>query len=150
MIDWKLYFIIVLTCICFPACGLNQLFNPVFAISVKGHILPFYMLSLESYNTLSTRPTSHIQLKSLFFPTKVYLHTVKSTLFSVQFCKLHIQSCNRHHNQDIEQFHHPRKFPCAPLQSVLLPQPQPLATNNLFCLFLVLAFQNVIQMESFR
>lgn len=36
---------------------------------------------------------------------------------------------NEHHNQDIEHFHHPKKFPCVPLQLVI-PQSWASATQS--------------------
>lgn len=55
------------------------------------------------------------------------LHIVKLTFLSVQFCYMDfiyecykcLQLCNHNHNQDIEHFYHPGKFPHASL----LPNP---------------------------
>lgn len=45
----------------------------------------------------------------------------------------YIQPHNHHSTKEIEHFHPLREFPCAPLQSVLLPSSLPKATISLLC-----------------
>lgn len=46
--------------------------------------------------------------------TEHRLHTIKCTdvKHTVQWVLTHVCPCKHHLNQDIEHFHHPRKFPC--------------------------------------
>lgn len=51
-------------------------------------------------------------VSSFHFHKLKYLYLVTFAFFSLQFDKV-IQSCEHHHNQDIEGFHHQKKFPHA-------------------------------------
>lgn len=52
----------------------------------------------------------------------------------------YMQLDNHFHSHDIEHFHHPKKFPCAPLPSVPCLHTQPLATTYLISAPIVLPF----------
>lgn len=126
MVGWKWCFIIVSACICFTACGFDQLLSRFFAISEKGR--NFLLWSLESPDTLSPRPTSHIFRQNYFFSQLRYnLHTVNFTPFSIRFCKLHIPH-SKHRTVPS-----PQKIPAHPF--VVNPSPLPSAPGNppVFC-----------------
>lgn len=64
------------------------------------------------------------------------LHEVKGTYLSVikfgKICQVNTPMCNHHHNQDIENSHHTRKFPWVPLHLVIPLSWSQASTNLLY------------------
>lgn len=62
------------------------------------------------------------------------LYSLKFTLYRyTHFIGKCIQSCNHHHNQGIEYFHHPSKFLHAPLCWISNPSHSPGSHSSAFC-----------------